>query len=110
MNAAERYVDEGDSVNAPRAADGRTPLHAAAQQGHRKMVTYLLNQGASVNAKDNEGNTPLHLAAAGGHDSTVRILLSDKADPTIRNNAGQTPLDLARHHPEVSKDLRNAGG
>ena len=70
IKSAERYLDEGESINAPRPEDGRTPLHAAAEAGHRKMVTFLLNEGASVNARDNEGDTPLHLAAAAGHDST----------------------------------------
>ena len=30
IKSAERYLDEGESINAPRAEDGRTPLHAAA--------------------------------------------------------------------------------
>jgi ankyrin repeat protein len=110
LKSAERYLDEGESISAANAEDGRTPLHAAAKGGHRKMVTFLLNQGASVNARDNEGDTPLHLAAAAGHDSTVRILLADGADATMRNNAGETPLDLAVGHPDVSNDLRRAGG
>jgi len=110
LKSAERYLDQGEDINARRAEDGRTPLHAAAERGHRKMVTFLLNKGAFVNARDDEGDTPLYLAAAAGHDSVVRILLSDGADATARNNAGQTPLDLAKAHPEVSKNLRNAGG
>jgi len=110
LGSAERYLDRGEDINARRAEDGRTPLHAAAERGHRKMVTFLLNKGAFVNARDDEGDTPLHLAATAGHDSIVRILLSDNADATARNNAGRRPLDLAGAHPEVSKDLRNAGG
>jgi len=110
LKSAERYLDEGEDINAKRAEDGRTALHIAAERGHRKMVTLLLNRGAYVNARDDEGDTPLHLAAAAGHDGVVRILLSDGADATARNNAGQAPLDLAKAHPKVSKDLRNAGG
>ena len=110
IQSVERYLEQGESVNTARAQDGRTPLHIAVERGHRKMVTFLLNNGAFVNPRDHEGNTPLHLAAAAGHDSIVRILLSAHADATIRNNDGRKPLDLARDHPEVSKDLRNAGG
>ena len=107
---ALRYIKKGDDVNAARERDGRTPLHAAAQRGHKRVVAVLLNDGASVDSRDNEGNTPLHLAAANGHDDTVRALLSDGADATSRNNADRTPLDLGKKNPEVRKALRNAGG
>ena len=110
INTAERYLEQGESIDAAHAEDGRTPLHAAAERGHKKMSTFLLDHGAFINPRDNEGNTPLHLAAAAGHDGTVRVLLADGADPTIRNNAGETPRDLATRHPEVTRDLRNAGG
>ena len=108
--AADRYLDQGEDINAARAEDGRTPLHAAADRGHRRVVILLLNRGASANARDNEGDTALHLAAMGGHDSIVRVLLAEGADPTIRNNAGQTPRDLAKDRIEVSRALRRAGG
>lgn len=109
MKSAERYLEYGANVNAAHADDGRTPLHAAAERGHKNMVTLLLNHGAFVNPRDNEGDTPLHLAAAAGHDKTVRILLADGADSTIRNKAGETPLDVA-NGLEVTRDLRTAGG
>ena len=31
----------------------RTPLHCAAYNGHLKVVEYLVNQKADMNAKDN---------------------------------------------------------
>lgn len=52
-------------------------LFAAAQaKDGKKTVEQLINQGVSVNSKDNAGNTPLMLAAQAGNDETVAYLLS----------------------------------
>lgn len=37
-----------------------TALHYASDQGHRDVVSLLLNRGANANAKDRGGSTPLH--------------------------------------------------
>lgn len=91
----EREIARGADVNAPNPGNGQTALHAASAAGHKKLVAYLLTQGANVNAKDNSGNTPLHLAAAAGHEDTVRALLAMTPDLTIRNSNGKTAREVA---------------
>jgi hypothetical protein len=44
---------------AARDADGATPLHYAAESGHREIVRALLDAGADINARDGRfGATP----------------------------------------------------
>jgi len=43
-----------------------TPLHYAANNGHLRVVEYLVNQNADINAKDNDMKTPLGLASESG--------------------------------------------
>jgi len=43
-------------------ADGRTPLHFAVTQGWTKMIRFLAEHGADMNAQDRYGMTPMQLA------------------------------------------------
>ena len=43
--------------------DGMTPLHWAAQEGHKDVAKLLLANGADVNAKDNNGRRLCTVAA-----------------------------------------------
>ncbi|CAM9603471.1 unnamed protein product [Laminaria digitata] len=54
---------------------GRTPLHWAAEQGHRNVVLALLRAGASVDPRSQRKATPIMLAASRGHVKNVGVLL-----------------------------------
>lgn len=51
---------------------GRTPLHAAAANGHEHVVKVLVTNGADIEGKDRHGRTALRLAVDNGHDAVVR--------------------------------------
>ena len=55
---------------------GWSPLHEAANHGHREIVTYLLKHGANIHASGMEGDTPLHDAVGNDHFSVSVIVLS----------------------------------
>jgi cytohesin len=57
----------------------RTPLHFAADHGHRQAVELLLASGADVHAQDKNGDTPLDRAAAMGHPELVELLRPGEA-------------------------------
>jgi len=73
---AAKIVDAllGKSANPnKRAADGRRPLHLAAEKGEEAIVKSLLAKGAHV---DDEvgGTTPLEAAESNGHQGVARLL------------------------------------
>lgn len=53
-------------VNLPSPADGWTPLHCAAAEGHAEAAAALLRAGASPRCKSFNNETPFQLARHGG--------------------------------------------
>ena len=86
---------------------GWTPLHVAAQAGHKEVAELLLANKADVNATVSGGWTPLHLATDKDHKEVVELLLANKADANATDNRGMTPLHWAadKDHKEVAELL-----
>jgi ankyrin repeat protein len=117
----------------PTGGPGSTPLIAVAGTGysegfagnaHRYAPTGLLaavkylveEQGADVNAEDEDGNTAVHNAASRGDNEMIQYLVSKGADVKKVNRRGQTTVDLAngpvqrtQPYPETIKLLEGLG-
>ncbi|KAL4235703.1 Transient receptor putative cation channel subfamily A member 1 [Mactra antiquata] len=76
-NTCKRLLDSTMGPNIINETDGNglTALHIAAQNGHTKIITLLMQKGAYV-TKDDMDNSPLHLAAANGYTRSMKILLT----------------------------------
>jgi Ankyrin repeats (3 copies)/Ankyrin repeats (many copies) len=95
-----------------KSENGQTPLHFAAENGHRDVAELLLANKAEVNARDTFRKTPLHYAAENGHKDVAELLLANKADVNAKESLGETPLNEAVlwHHADVAELLRQRGG
>ena len=61
--------------------------------GQTSVVSFLIENGASLNIQNNQGSTALLVAAFFGHPEAVRLLLAGGTARDIRNYDGLTPLD-----------------
>ena len=66
----------------------------AVQSATRDRVSFLLDHGADVNARDRRGFTALHRAAEMGHTDVATVLLDRGASPNPEAE-GHTPRSLA---------------
>ncbi|KZL84696.1 ankyrin repeat protein [Colletotrichum incanum] len=92
-------IDNGADVNL--RTNAKTPLHYETERhvnrradlsGLGAVVSFLIEKGADIEAKDEDGRTPLAVACKFGHDTTVRLLIERGADIETKDNNGMTPL------------------
>lgn len=66
-------IENGASVDT-RTSDGRTPLHLAAERGHRDIFQMLLDAGADPSIKDTE-ETPTNDKVRGDGQTAIDLVL-----------------------------------
>lgn len=84
------------------AIEVSSTLFAAADRNCIGLATKLLDQGASVDARDRFGARPLSRAARSGHLEMVDLLLERGAPIDARNLAGATALYVAAERGQIA--------
>ena len=105
LAGVQAELDKGTDVNAKDALG--TPLHYAADLGHKEIVKLLIANDADVSAKTKWGQPPMQNAAPSGHKEIVELLIAKGADVNDADDGGWTPLHEAvdRGHKEIAELL-----
>lgn len=77
-------------------------LHCACAEDNLVLVSILLEQGASVNAKNKYGKTPLHIASERGNRLLAELLFQRGANTRAASHRGLIPLDCAQDEDMVA--------
>ncbi|ELR17140.1 BTB/POZ domain containing protein [Acanthamoeba castellanii str. Neff] len=73
------------------------PLHAAAYSGFASVAEVLLQNGASLDKKDDEGRTPLMLALIHGHEKVAELILQKglkQGMPSVNDKTNLPPTSV----------------
>ena len=101
--AVQQFLARGISINSFNARG--TALHHACSRCQNHVVCYLLEQGADVNAVDNNNDTCLILSARRADTTLVTLLLSFGASTTLKNANGLTAkcyTDPTKHPQKIA--------
>ena len=87
-------------------ADGDTPLHDAAWQGHVEVVTALVELGADIGALTDSGETPLQLSIRYGHHHVAGVLR--ELERSARTKKEAAAKEAAAKKAEAKKPTQQA--
>ena len=110
LEAMRRLLGEGVDVNIYGSTIGVdfgcTALFWAAKHNHIKVVQFLLERDAYIDAGAGIGGAPLHIAAYEGHSEIVKLLISEGANAEAKAGDGKTVFDFANE--EIAALIRKS--
>jgi ankyrin repeat protein len=93
INAIEKATT--DDLNKKYGENEQTPLHIAANRGHKDIVETLIKKKVNFNVQDKNDMTPLHHAVGRKKKDVVELLIKAKANLDMVDIDGWTPLYFA---------------
>ncbi|XP_046665374.1 poly [ADP-ribose] polymerase tankyrase-like isoform X1 [Homalodisca vitripennis] len=112
LERIHQLVKAGVNINTwDSEATRNTPLHWAACYADSRVVAYLIQQGADMNAVNSWGATPLHEGIDRGDIEVIGELLRGGPNLEIRatrgKHSGKNPLDMLHSRPQLASLLDN---
>ena len=93
IDDVKRLLSLGKASAKDTTIFGTTLLHSASRSGDMELVRMLIQEGADVNAQDEDGESPLHGAMARNDNYNVaRTLIENGAELSSRAIDGKTPF------------------
>jgi ankyrin repeat protein len=83
VNKVRELLGRDSTLVNAKGAHNKTPLHWAAENGHKAVVELLLAHGADLSARDHFNFTALDLALKAGHVESAELLR--KANSSLRS-------------------------
>jgi len=96
VEALNALLDLDPTVDIDKATDNATtPLMAAIEGGHTKIVEVLAEKKIDLEKRNRAGKTALHLAIANNALAALEVLICHGAAVDAEDGDGNTPLHLA---------------
>ncbi len=86
---------ESSEQSASKPANGFTALSRALENGHPRIVRYLIGKGATVTGRTRSGDSPLTFAIHHHQTEMLEYLLKHKAPTDLLDLSGLTALHVA---------------
>lgn len=102
LETCQQLVDKGAQIESP--SDTKTVLHSAAQCGYDTIARYLIQQGVTIDKRDEKGRTALDLACELGKKEVARVLLETYEWESLMTPQDVIPLDRHRNPEHVDRN------
>ncbi|MCK5882855.1 MAG: ankyrin repeat domain-containing protein [Bacteriovoracaceae bacterium] len=93
LSMTKYLLDNGASLHLALTAKLVSPLHLAANRCDWKIIDFLIQRGADLEARESNGETPLHYAAEKKCSIGIVLLRDAGAMLEAKDKFGNTPLE-----------------
>ena len=92
IDGVKFFAKSGAELVNQKNIGGATPLLLACREGNLEIAKILIDNGANINATDNEGWTPLMRAALAGKKDVVDLLMTKDTQAAAVNSIGESAI------------------
>lgn len=105
LDEVKKLYHSGANINNTTTREQDSALHIAAGKGSLEILTYLVENYAVLEAKNEKRSTAFDITVQNNHVDAAKYLLTNRADIKNRDQNGHTPLyyALSLHNEQKEK-------